>query len=71
MLASDLMLPHYIPFLLSKISAKQLETKVDALEILQQIVITFKPNQLALFDPQGLTLVLSETSNVFLNVIDD
>ena len=42
MLVSDLMLPHYVPFLLSKISAKQLETKVDALEILQQIVMKFK-----------------------------
>jgi len=42
MLVSDLMLPHYVPFLLSKISAKQLETKVDALDILQQIVIKFR-----------------------------
>lgn len=71
MLASPLMLKHFVPFLLSKMAARQIETKVQTMEYLSKILQTFSREQLTEHDPQVLVQLLSEVSQAYYSVVDD
>jgi hypothetical protein len=40
-LASPKLIGHFVPFLIEKLSAKQIETKLETLELLRKIVNKF------------------------------
>ena len=66
-LASDQLCHIFIPFLLEKLGASQIETKLETLSILTQMVDKFSIEKLK---PE-LSLVLSQISNMYFNVVED
>ena len=73
MLATPTLLPHVVPWLLDKMSSKNISTKVECLNLLGRVAQTFSLEQLVDKSSQTLMLeqVLSQVSHVFFNVIDD